>query len=39
LPLDVAGIGIGVVRLQLRVEFIGFAQSCGKGGVEISERL
>src|SRR6059036_349372 len=33
------GVGICVVYLQLRVKFIGLAQTCGKGGVEIGERL
>ena len=39
LPLNVARVGIGNVLLQLAIEFIGLAQSCGEDGVEISEGL
>ena len=39
LPLDITRIGISVVRLELRVKFIGLAQTCGEDAVEIGERL
>jgi hypothetical protein len=39
LALDVARVGIGVVRLQGLIKFISLAQARGKGSVEIGEWL
>src|SRR5258708_13362669 len=39
LALDVARVGIDVVRLQSRVKLISLAQTRGKVGVEITERF
>ncbi len=39
LALDVAGVGVGDVVLQLGVKFVGLANARGEDGIEIGKRF